>query len=79
MASVPTVLALVTLSGEEELLAKSAHDGLVELPLDEFVAVHFEHVALALSDGTLATKSFVRSTTASHRVLDYVSSAGFRV
>lgn len=57
MARVPAVLALVAFAGEQKLLAQRAEDGLVELPLDEFVAVHLEDVPLALAHGALTAKT----------------------
>ena len=55
VAGISTILALITLASEEEFLAQSAHDWLVELLRDEFVSVHLEDVALALSNGALST------------------------
>lgn len=55
VTSVSTVLTLVSFSGKEELLTQGTHDGLVELPLDKFVAVHLVDIALSLSDGSLST------------------------
>lgn len=70
VTSVPTVLALVTFSGEKQFTTQSTHYGLVELALNELVSVHLMHVTLALLDGTLTTKSLVRATTGTGVVLD---------
>lgn len=63
MTSIPTILTLIPLSGEQKLLTQRAEDGLVELSLDEFMTVHLEDVALALSDSALS------SETSSHLVV----------
>ena len=57
MACVSTILALVSGSVEQELVAEGAQDDLVELALDEFVAVHLVHLVLALAHGTLTAKT----------------------
>ena len=57
MAGVPTVLALVASRIQQEFVAERAQDDLVELPLDELVAVHLVHLVLALADGTLTTQT----------------------
>lgn len=57
MAGIPTVLALVPESVEQEFVAESAQDELVELFLNEFVTVHFVDFFLTLSDSTLATET----------------------
>jgi hypothetical protein len=71
MARVPAVLALVPLARKEEFLTQRTHDGLVELLLDELVAVHLVHIALALAHGALTVESLVRPAAASDRVLDW--------
>lgn len=67
---ISAIFALISLSGEKELLAESTHDGLVELALDELMAVHLENIALSLPYGTLTTERFVRSAPTGDRVLD---------
>ena len=57
MAGVPTVLALVASRIQQEFVAERAQDDLVELPLDEFVAVHFVDLVFALTDGTLTAET----------------------
>ena len=57
VAGVPTVLALVASRIQQEFVAERAQDDLVELPLDEFVAVHFVDLVFALTDGTLTAET----------------------
>lgn len=57
VASIPAVLALISFSGKQKLLAQSAENGLVELSLNEFMSVHLEHVASPLSYGALTTET----------------------
>ena len=57
MAGVPTVFALIAGRIEQELVAERAEDDLVELPLDELVAVHLVNFALALTDSALTTET----------------------
>ena len=70
MTSVSAILALVSLSSEKEFLTQCAHDGLVELPLDKFVTVHFVDIALPLPDGALSTQSLVWFPTTTGGILD---------
>jgi hypothetical protein len=42
---------------EQEVVAKRAEHELIELPLDEFVSVHFVHFIFTFSDGSLAAKA----------------------
>ncbi len=57
MTSVTAILTLVAFASEQELLAESTQDWLVELPLNELVAIHLEDIALALSNGTLTAET----------------------
>jgi hypothetical protein len=57
VTSVPAVLALIAKCVEKELVAKGAENNLVELLLDELVAVHLVHFALAFTDGALASET----------------------
>ena len=57
VAGVPTVLALVASRIQQEFVAERAQDDLVELPLDEFVAVHLVDFVLALTDCTLTAET----------------------
>lgn len=57
MASITTVLALVAFSCEQEFLTQRAKNRLIELPLDEFVTVHFKDISTPLSHGPLTTKT----------------------
>lgn len=64
MAGIPAIFALVPEGVEEEFVAESAQDELVELFLNELVSVHLVDLFLALSHGTLAAEtpdSFCRS------------------
>lgn len=70
VTGVSTVLALVTFSGEKQFTTQSTHYGLVELALNELVAVHLMHVTLAFLDGTLTTESLIRATPSTGVVLD---------
>ena len=73
MTRVPAVLARVSFAGKEKFLAQCAHDGLVELFLDELMAVHLVHVALALAHGALTIERFVWPASTGDRVLDCLS------
>ena len=68
MAGIPTVLALVPESVEQEFVAESTQDELVELFLNKFVSVHLVDFFLALSHSTLTTKT----TDGFHRSFSYV-------
>jgi hypothetical protein len=68
VARVPTVLALVSESVEQEFVAESTQYELVELLLNEFVSVHFVDFFLALSHSTLTTKT----ADSFHRSFSYV-------
>ena len=57
VAGVPTVLALVASRIQQEFVAERAQDDLVELPLDELVAVHLVDFVLALTDCTLTAET----------------------
>ena len=57
MTGVPTVLALVSGRVEQKLVAEGTEDDLVELPLDELVAVHLVDFVLALTDCTLTAET----------------------
>lgn len=57
VTTVSTVLALISKSIEEEIIAKSAKHELIELPLNEFVTVHFVNLALAFPDSTLTPET----------------------
>lgn len=57
MTGVPAVLTLVPKSVEQEFVAESAQDELVELLLNEFVSIHFVNFFLALSDSALTTET----------------------
>jgi hypothetical protein len=53
VASVSTIFALVADSVEKEIAAESTFHQLIELLLDEFMAVHLMYVSLAHTKGTL--------------------------
>ncbi len=55
MTGVPAILALIPDGVEQELVAESAEDNLVELQLDELVSVHLVHLVLALADCSLTS------------------------
>jgi hypothetical protein len=57
MASVFAVFALVTHCIEQKFVAKSAEYDLVELALNELVAVHFVDLLLASTNSALTAKS----------------------
>jgi hypothetical protein len=59
VTGVTTVLALITFTGEQKLLAEGAQDWLIELTLNELVAVHLKDIALALSDSALTSETTV--------------------
>lgn len=69
VAGIPTILALISFTSEQEFLTQGTHDGLVELALYEFVTIHFVDIALSHTNGTLSAKGFVRTTRTSHRIL----------
>jgi phosphatidylglycerophosphatase A len=57
VASVLAVLALHASRVLEELPTERTTHDVVELVLDELVAVHFVHLFLSLADGTLSSKT----------------------
>ena len=65
VASVLAVLALHACRVLEEIPAKCAAHNVVELVLDEFVAVHFVNFLLALTNGTLSTKTEINGAAVS--------------
>lgn len=54
---ISTVLALVSSSIEKELAAECTKNDLVKLFLNEFMAIHFMHFALALTNSALPTET----------------------
>ena len=68
MTGIPTILALIPKSVEQEFVAESAQDELVELFLNELVTVHFVDLFLALAHSTLTTKT----AYGFHRSFSYV-------
>jgi hypothetical protein len=57
VASVSTILALISEGVEEKIVTERTEHELVELSLHELVAVHFMHFTLALPDSSLSTKT----------------------
>lgn len=57
VTGISTIFALVTNGVEQEVTAESAQHDLVELLLNEFVAVHLVHFSLALSDSSLSSEA----------------------
>lgn len=57
VACIATILALIADSVEQEVATEGAQHELVELSLDELVAVHLMDITLALSDGSLTAKA----------------------
>jgi hypothetical protein len=55
VAGVSTILALITKSIEQEVIAKGAEHELIELPLNELMSVHLVHLVFAFSDGSLTS------------------------
>ena len=69
MAHVSAVLALVSRGIEQELVAERAEHKLVELALDELVAVHLMHLVLLLAHSALAPETRINRPLA-HVLLD---------
>ena len=61
VARVSTIFTLISGSIEQEVVAERAQHELVELPLNELVAIHLVHLALALAHGALTTETTERS------------------
>ena len=57
MTCVATVLTLISYRVQEEIAAEGTQHELIELPLDELVAVHLVNIALAFPDGTLTPET----------------------
>ena len=57
MTRVATVLTLISDSVQEEIAAEGTQHELVELPLDELVAVHFVDIAFAFPDRSLTPEA----------------------
>ena len=70
MTRVTAVLALISHSVQQKLIAERAEDDLVELALDEFVAVHLVHLVLLLAHGALTAKTRIDGPLA-HVLLDW--------
>jgi len=60
VASVPAVFTLIAESVQQEVIAESTENQLVELLLDEFVPIHLMYLVLAFTNSTLTTKGFHR-------------------
>ena len=61
VASVSAIFTLIPECIEQEVSTKRTQHELVELPLDELVAVHLVYLALALAHGALTTETTERS------------------
>lgn len=74
MARIPTVLALVSRSVEEEIATEGTLHELVELLLDELVSIHFVDVSFSHAKGTLTAETSERCVegTLPHVLLDEV-------
>lgn len=71
MASVLAVFALISDGVEKELVAERAEDNLVELPLNEFVAIHLVNFLFAGANSALtAEPSRTIDSTLSDILLD---------
>ena len=57
MASISTILTLVTKSIKYEIVTERAEHELIELPLNKFVAVHFVNFTLTFPYSALTSKT----------------------
>ena len=57
VASVTTILTLITNSVKQEIVAECTKHELVELLLNKLVSIHFVNLAFSLPDGTLPSKA----------------------
>ena len=57
MTCVSAIFALISDRVKQEFVAESTEDDLVELALDELVAVHLVHLVLAFANGTLTAET----------------------
>jgi hypothetical protein len=57
VTGVSAVLTLISEGIEEEFVAESTKNDLIELFLHKFVPVHFVYLAFALTNGTLTPKT----------------------
>lgn len=64
MAGVSTIFTLIANTVEKELAAEGAHDDLVELATEEFVAIHLVDFVLALANCTLTSKTSIQGAFA---------------
>lgn len=64
MTGVSTIFTLIANTVKKELAAEGAHDDLVELATEEFVAIHLVDFVLALANGTLTSKTSIQGAFA---------------